>query len=195
MTVHLGVGYSIGVGLAGGAYLDASEPLFHRAPRELLYTAVHEASHVVYEREHDAVGELGPDPLASADAETVWNTVFHTEALATYAPLALRRSDGNVGGDDHPLREDYAVLSDDERLETLVAEYDAFRERVHGGSVSCDDLFEHLFGGSRLPYRVGCALLDAVERTDGLDGVREAFHTDPVAFPERYDWALDRYRT
>lgn len=194
VTVHLGVGYSIGVGLAGGAYLDASEPLFHRAPRELLYAAVHEASHVVYEREHNAVG----DGTRPADVGRRRDRLEHggphrgARDVRAARPPAIRRE---RRGGDHPLREDYAALSDDERLETLVAEYDAFRDRVREGPVPRDDLFERLFGGSRLPYRVGCALLDAVERTEGLDGVREAFHADPVEFPERYDWALDRYRT
>ena len=195
VTVHLGVGYSIGIGVRSGAYVDLNESLFHRLPCELLYTAIHESSHVLYEREHDAIGGLGPDPLESEDQRAVWNTVFHTEAFATYTPLELRRSDGTVGDDDHPLREDYAVLSDDERMEDLVVEYDSFRERIRHGSVSPEELFTRLFGGSRLPYRVGCALVAGIERTEGPDAVRDAFYTDSVEFPERYDWALDGYRT
>lgn len=195
VTVHLGVGYSIGIGIRSGAYINLNESLFHRLPRELLYTAIHESSHVLYEREHDTIGGFSPDPLESADQRSVWNTVFHTEAFATYTPLELRRSDGTVGDDDHPLRGDYAVLSDGERMQDLVAEYDSFRERLRHESVSREDLFTHLFGGSRLPYRVGCALVEGIERSEGPDATREAFYTEPVEFPERYDWALDEYRT
>ncbi|RDI72182.1 hypothetical protein [Halopelagius longus] len=194
VTVYLGVGYEIGVGVRSGAYVNLNEPLFLRAPRQLLYTCVHESSHVLYEGEHDALDRLGPRPMEYDDQRAVWNTVFHTEAFATYAPLELRRSDGNVGGCDHVICDDYAVLSDSERLRTLVEEYDSVRERISRESLSPDEMVSRLFGGSRLPYRVGCALLEAVERRDGPDAVRDAFSTDPVEFPTRYDWALDEYR-
>ncbi|MFC6824425.1 hypothetical protein [Halopelagius fulvigenes] len=195
VTLHLGVGYETGIGVRSGAYVDLNEPLFHRRPRQLLYAGVHESSHVLYEREHASLDGLGPRPLESENQRAVWNTVFHTEAFATYAPLELRRSDGAVGVEEHAICDDYAALSDPERLRTLVGEYDSFRERLRQESVPTDELASHLFGGSRLPYRVGCALLDELERSEGVAAVREAFRADPAEFAERYDWALDGYRT
>ena len=195
VTIHLGVGYDVGIGIADGAYLNVNEPLFYGRPRQLLYTAIHESSHVVYERAHGAIASLGPDPFTSADQRDVWNTVVHTEAYATYAPLELRRSDGNVGECDHPICEDYGVLADESRMRALVEEYDSFRKRLRRESVPRKTLFARLFGGSRLPYRVGCALVTELERTEGMAAVREAFHADPATFPEEYGWALNRYRT
>ncbi|SFG59905.1 hypothetical protein SAMN04488063_2539 [Halopelagius inordinatus] len=194
VTVYLGVGYETGIGVRNGAYVNLNEPLFLREPRQLLYVCVHESSHVLYERAHRSLDRFGPDPLQSENRRAVWNTVFHTEAFATYAPLELRRSDGALGETDHPVCEDYAVLSDRDRLRGLVREYDSFRETLRRESVSPDELASRLFGGSRLPYRVGCALLAEVERRDGPEAVREAFSVEPVEFPAQYDWALETYR-
>jgi len=125
VDVYLGIGYSLGVGLEPGAYLNLNAPLFLDAPREVLYTAIHESSHVVYERVHHARSELGSEDFETRDGQQrVFDTVFHTEAFATYTPLTLRRTDGNLGGRDHPLHEDCRALSDPERLADLVAEYD-----------------------------------------------------------------------
>ena len=195
VVVHLGIGYDMGVGVSGGAYINVNTPLFLRKPRQLLYTAIHEASHVLYEGEHDSRDRLGPSPLQSENQQAVWNTVFQTEAYATYAPLELRRADGNMGGDEHPVSDDYRLLQDDSQLRRLVEEYDSFRERLHRESVPRESLVYHLFGGSRLPYRVGCAMVEEIERCEGLEGVRAGFQTGPDEFPERYDWTLDTYRT
>ena len=196
VDVYLGIGYSLGVGLEPGAYLNLAAPLFLDRPREVLYAAIHESSHVVYERSHHSRSELGPEDFETREGQQrVFDTVFHTEAFATYTPLALRRADGNTGSRDHPMREDYQVLSDPERLADLVAEYDSIRESMESGPVERETFVRHLFGGSRLPYRVGCALLDRIEERQGVQAVREAFYLDPSEFRERYDPLLDEYRS
>lgn len=196
VTLFLGVGYSFGIGLEDGAYADLNEPLFHRMPRQLLYTAIHECSHVLYDRVHRFSSELGPERLDSREGQQMtFNTLFHTEAYATYTPLDLRRADGNVGKQDHVVCEDYRVLSDETRLRQLVEEYDSFREALEEGPVPPQKLFESVFGGPRLPYRVGCALLDGLEKREGLAAVRDAFYVSPAEFVEKYDWVLDEYRT
>lgn len=198
VTVYLGLGYTLGAGLRTGAYIDLNEPLFFERPRQLLYTALHESSHVVYEQEHRARSELDLDANIMARQETQWdvfNTVFHTEAFATYTPLALRRAEDNGADHDHVMCEDYEVLSDDSQLCDLVERYDSLRETLREGSVSRETLLGTLFGEHRLPYRVGCAMLDAIEREDGIEEVRNAFYRSPAEFCEEYDWILDEYRT
>jgi hypothetical protein len=195
VDVYLGIGYSLGVGLESGAYLNLNAPLFLDAPREVLYTALHESSHVVYERTHHARSEIGPDDFETREGQQrVFDTVFHTEAFATYTPLALREADGDVGGRDHPIPQDYAVRSDPERLAALVAEYVTVREQLRAGPVDRERFLGHLFGGSRLPYRVGCALLARIEEQRGIEAVREAFYLDPADFHEHYDPLLDEFR-
>jgi len=193
VTVHLGIGGQMGIGLEDGAYLNVPLVLDH--PRQLLYTCIHESAHVCYEREHGARAALGPDPLGDPSQQlTVFETVVHSEAFATYAPLALRRADGNVGGHDHPTCEDYRVLDDDDRLRRLVDRYDAVRERLRAETVPRETLAGYLFGEPRLPYRVGCALLDELADRRGRKAARTAFATDPGAFCAEYDGLLDRYR-
>ncbi len=197
VTVYLGIGYELGIGLEDGAYLDLNEPLFFESPRQLLYTAIHESSHTVYEHEHRARSDLSlePDLLGSPDHQLdVFETVFHTEAFATYTPLELRREDGNVGEVDHVLCADYRALSDDEQLRQLVERYDSLRDTVRDDSVSRRTLLGTLFGEHRLPYRLGCAMLDRIEREVGIEEVRDAFYLPPEEFLNTYDWALDAYR-
>jgi hypothetical protein len=198
VTVYLGLGYTLGAGLRTGAYIDLNEPLFFEHPRQLLYTAIHESSHVVYEQEHRTRSELDLDANVMARQETQWdvfNTVFHTEAFATYTPLALRRAEDTVAEHDHVTCEDYEVLSDDSQLSDLVERYDSLREMLREGSVSRETLLASLFGEHRLPYRVGCAMLDALEREDGIEAVRDAFYCSPGEFCAEYDPLLDEYRT
>lgn len=195
VTLHLAIGYEFGIGLQSGAYVNVNEPLFLGMPRQLLYAALHECSHVLYDREHSFSTELRARSLDSREEQrTFFDTLFHTEAYATYTPLELRRSDGDVGGREHVICEDYRVIADETRLRRHVEEYDSFRETLRGGPVSRETLLARTFGGARLPYRVGCALLDGVEEERGLDEVRDAFYVDPDSFVEAYDWVLDEYR-
>jgi predicted GH43/DUF377 family glycosyl hydrolase len=74
------------------------------------------------------------------------------------------------------------------------ATLDAVREELATGASERETSLGYLFGGSRLPYRVGCALLDRVEEKRGFEAVSEAFYLDPAEFYERYDPLLDAYR-
>ena|GEM_PF-2380844 len=195
LTVYFGVGYTTGVGTSAGAYVDLADPTFADHPAELLSTAIHECTHAVHDRRDGIFDGLDP-----TDPRSVWQTMFQTEALATYAPLSIRREHDRLPDDrdtpttatDPPTRADYRVL-DSDRMAELVAEYDEIRGRLDG-AVDREQLLSWVFDEPRVPYRVGCAVVRAVERRDGLPGVREAFRTDPAASSERYDWTLDQYR-
>ncbi len=50
VTLFLALGYAFGIGLRDGACVNLNEPLFLETPRQLLYVAIHESSHVVYDR-------------------------------------------------------------------------------------------------------------------------------------------------
>lgn len=81
VTLYLGIGYNCGIGGEHGAYINLNESLFHRSPRQVLYTAIHECSHVLYEREHRSMQRLEPASMDSrAEQWRVWNTAFHSEA-------------------------------------------------------------------------------------------------------------------
>lgn len=195
-TVYFAIGYEMGIGLDGGAFVNLNVPFFFGDPRQLFYTALHESSHVCYERYHDARSEFGPDDFTTqAGQRDIFRTVFHTEAFATYTPLRVRRTDGNLAEDEHIIAQDYRILDDAAEKQSLVAEYDAFREELADGAVSRERFMAALFGELRLPYRVGCVLLDELAAAEGLDAVREAFVCEPTPFVDHYDWVLDGYRT
>lgn len=196
LTVFLAIGYELGIGTQRGAYVNLNESLFFETPRQLLYVALHESSHVLYDRVHDFSNKLGVQELDSLEGQrTFFNTVLHTEAFATYTPLELRRSDGNVGGGEHAMCEDYRVLADEKRLRRHVEEYDSFRTTLgEGPEVSRETLLTRTFGGLRLPYRIGCALLEGLEEKRGFEAVRRAFFAEPAEFVTKYDWVLDDYR-
>lgn len=195
IPIFLAIGYSSGLGLADGAYINLNEPLFLQQPRQLLYTAIHESSHVVYERVHDTAKEVTPDQFHTSSGQRhVFNTVFHTEAYATYTPLALRRKDGNVGNLDHVICEDYSACADETRMEDLVEEFDAVRNAIADESMSRETFLSTLFGKRRLPYRVGCALLERIEEIEGMDAVRDGFYLDGDEFIETHEGLLDVYR-
>lgn len=195
LPVYLAIGYEFGIGTSDGAYVNLNEPLFFDMPRQLLYTAIHESSHVIYDRVHEFSSRLGPADLADrAGQQRVFETLFHTEAFATYTPLALRRADGNLGEAEHLVCSDYRILGDEQRLQELVMEYDSFRETLRTERVEPSILLKKVFGSPRLPYRVGCAMLDHLEERRGIEAVRDAFYQDPGTFLTDHDAILDRYR-
>ena len=196
VTLYLGIGYELGVGLQDGAYVNLNEPLFLKSPRQLLYMALHESSHVLYDRVHNFSEELEPEMLETHDGQRkFFNTLFHTEAFATFTPLHLRKEEGDAWDYNHPVCEDYHVVSEESQLGRFVEKYDAFRETLQEDSVSRRTLLNRTFGDDRLPYRVGCAFLDRIEEELSLDEVRETFYMSPDSFIEEYDWILDVYRT
>lgn len=196
LPVYLGIGYETGIGLADGVYLDVSEPFYLDEPRRVSYAALHESTHVCYDRRHDMADRMADRSLDSADGQRrFFEILFHTEAYAVYAAGQPWRADG-VGGLDHPMCEDYRVLADADRLRDHVAQYDSFRaELATDAPLSRETLFGHTFGGPRLPYRVGCAMLQRIEAEHGNEAVREAFTEPPETFVAEYDHLLDAYRT
>lgn len=195
ITLYLAIGYTLGLGLGGGAYTNLNEPLFLDHPRQLLYMAIHECSHVVYERVHGAINDvLAEQFVTRAGQQEIFATVFHTEAYATYTPLRLREAEGAVGEHDHPVSNDYRVLADEQQLADLVAAYDRVREQLQDGPVDDETLLTPLFREPRLPYRVGCRMVREIEQREGMDAVTEAFYLGGEEFLTEYDWLLDEYR-
>lgn len=195
LTIYLAIGYEFGIGLREGAYLNLNEPLFHEDPRQALYTAIHESSHVVYDGIHEFSETLGPQLLQTVEGrKRFFEVLFHTEAYATFTPLAVRRDGGDLGVHDHPVSEDYRVIDDKARLGDLVDRYDAFRRRLADGEAGTQAVFSHVWGEHRLPYRVGTVMLERAARQSGMDMVRSGFKSDPGRFLAEFDQYLDPYR-
>ncbi|MFC3957086.1 hypothetical protein [Halovivax cerinus] len=196
LPLYLGIGYETGIGLADGAYLDVARPFYRENPARVRYVALHESTHVCYDRRHDLQATMAALDLDEPTGQRrFFETLLHTEAYAVYTAGIPWRADDGVADVDHPMCCDYHAVADDSWVHDLVDQYDSLRESFdRGETLSHEALMRRTFGGLRLPYRIGCALLDRVESEHGMAAVRDGFAMDAVSFCEKFDTVLDRYR-
>jgi len=152
-------------------------------PLEFLFYAIHECTHVLYERHHSI------PTLAEFHIPAEWRSYFNlwtqNEGFAVYAPLRLREKLGHLS------ERDYRVLLDGPALEFHRLEYlSALGQLLDETPLGCEDYLEICFGGSRLTCRLGCELLLRIEHTHGLTTVQQAFFMTGDEFIERYKHLL-----
>jgi hypothetical protein len=173
------LGYDMGIGLAGGVAMNCNTKPYLDDPREFLYYAIHECTHVLYERSHAI------PPLEEVDTPAGWRTYFHlwlhNEGFATYAPLKLRRASAGLQ------ERDYLVLSDPRQIEnTLAACRDILARLAREEPLSREETLAWCFGDRRITYRAGCELIRRIEVRDGLEAVRQAFQMSAGEFVSRW---------
>lgn len=173
------VGYDMGIGLDGAACLNVNHAAYLAQPREFLFYIIHECTHVIYEHSHRLPGL--EEILSPADWRGYFNLWLQYEGYAVYAPLALRQEHGCLADSD------YRVLIDPAQLEAhrqeLLAALDALRSETPR---TRDQYMEICFGPQRLTYRMGCELVRRIERSYGMEAVRQAFYLSGDEFVEQY---------
>lgn len=196
IVVHFAIGYDTGIGLSEGAFVNVNDPLAITDTRQLLYMAIHEAAHVLYDREHGFSDILDIELLSNREGQvTFFETVLHTEAFATYLPLRLRRAEGALGDSlEHPICSDYRVIQDKSSLADHVERYDFIQTQLAEESLPPEELSTHIWGQWRLPYRVGCAMVSSIASENGSEELVDALTVSPGEFTSTYDQTLDRYR-
>lgn len=196
VTIYPVIGYDVGIGIDGAACLNCNEPLFFESAREFLSVAIHETTHVLYDSVHDFHNlPRVRQATSSVERTRLFDTMLHTEGYAVYAPLSLRNRDAKLNVGDHVIQSDYAVVADEDEIASQIETYDALRQALHyAGEWTLEEYIRRAFGSERLPYRVGCVMLDRLAMKEGMDAVREAFCLDARVFVEEYDWVLDTYR-
>ena len=183
ITIYPILGYDMGIGLNGAVCMNLNCAAYLSAPMEFLFYAIHECTHVIYERCH-----LIPT-LAEICTPVQWRSYFNlwtqNEGFAVYAPLRMREKLGALD------ERDYQVLFDMPQLEIHRKAYWHALERLSGEQpLSRDEYLEICFGDMRLTYRIGCELLRRIERAYGLEAVQEAFLLDSNEFIARYQFLL-----
>lgn len=183
ITIYPILGYDMGIGLNGAVCMNLNCAAYLGAPMEFLFYAIHECTHVIYERCH-----LIPT-LAEICTPVQWRSYFNlwmqNEGFAVYVPLRMREKLGALD------ERDYQVLFDMPQLEIHRKAYWHALERLSGEQpLSRDEYLEICFGEMRLTYRIGCELLRRIERADGLEAVQEAFLLDSNEFIARYQFLL-----
>ena len=173
------IGYDMGIGLDGKACLNCNCTSYLNDPLEFLFYAIHECVHVLYERSHPipALHQV----ITPADWRSYLNLWLQNEGFAVYAPLALR-TQMNALSD-----RDYRVLSSTSRLQEHLAQFrQAFRRMQSEPGLAQEEYIEICFGQERFTYRIGCALLQAIEGAGGLRAVQQAFGMDGDTFWNQY---------
>ena len=166
---------------------------FFKNQREFVYQAIHESTHTLYGRIHGTPNIQDLETIE--DKISFFNTLLHTEGYAVYAPLRLRKEEGNLGKGNHPMLEDYQVLTDESKMIEYVEEYDSLREEFKElEELNSNELFGKTMGKKRYTYRIGSWIFKEIEDKMGMDDVRKVFYTDADEFVEDYDYLLDRFR-
>jgi hypothetical protein len=179
ITVYPIIGYDMGVGLAGVACLNLNCPRYLADPEEFLFYAIHECTHVLYERHH-AIRQLA-QVTSPAEWRAYFNLWLQNEGYAVYAPLGLRQARGRLD------EQDYRLLGDPRQLEQHRRALLVTLDRLDQDQpLSRDEYLEACFGDQRLTYRMGCELIRRIERDCGPLAVRSAFYLDGDRFVNQY---------
>lgn len=173
------LGYDMGIGLDGAACLNVNHAPYLAQPREFLFYAIHECTHVIYERSHRLPGLA--EIVSPADWRSYFNLWLQYEGYAVYAPLTLRLQEDCLADGD------YQVLIDPAQIEAhcqaLLTALDALRSET---PLTQEQYLETCFGPQRLTYRMGCELIRRIERVYGMQAVRQAFYLSGDEFVEKY---------
>jgi len=193
ITIYPVIGYDIGIGIDKCVCLNINSDLYLNDPKEILYWAIHEGTHVLYQNVHGFPKVSDLDTIDSYIS--FFNTLLHTEGYAVYSPLRIRETDGALGNPSHPSLKDYLIIDEKERFTKHVAIYDSFRSKLEDYvDWTTEEFLESAFGNERFAYREGAMIVKRIEEEKGIKGVREGFYMDPNEFVEQYDPMLDRYR-
>ncbi len=168
ITVYPILGYDKGIGLNGAACLNCNTESYLKQPEEFLFYAIHECTHVIYERYQriPALWEI----VSAADWRSYFNLWTQNEGYAVYAPLRLRQKRGFLA------ERDYRVLFDTGGLQaTRLAFLEAIQRLDSGTLLPREAYLDLCFGSRRLTYQMGCELVRRIEKVEGMESVRQAF--------------------
>jgi hypothetical protein len=175
-TIHLVVGYDIGVAAPPDVLLNVGHEHFARDPEELSHYCVHEIHHVGFlsKRPRPPLDRL--DDPAALRALIAYMTQL--EGMAVHAAYEGRRANGRLASDD-----DYRVYVDHVARRDAVERYRQCLEGIETARSRelVGDLLSAMSSGERLWYRVGaiaCAEIEAREGRARLIGTID----DPSAF-------------
>ncbi len=183
ITVYPIIGYDMGIGLDGVVCMNVNTMSYLNEPYEFLFYAIHETTHVIFERSHSIT------PLKDVITHDQWRSYFNlwmqNEGYAVYAPIKLRQDLGFLS--DH----DYKVLSDPASVEEFRRVYLNIQKLFLSDTpVEKDQYLECCFGNKRITYRMGCELIRRIESTYGRPAVIQAFTLDSDEYMDRYGYLL-----
>jgi len=182
-TVYLNLGYdNICYGCDVGVNLNHAS--FHADRREAVYYLMHELAHAGYVAYHEIPDLAAPKTYG----ELAGNVMFLTqlEGMGVLTPFRLRTLEGGLCDPD------YVALGDAvERGRRVRAYFDELEqlESHPDKPITRDDLeIYNVFSGKplRLWYVAGCHMAQTIEKTRGVESLRELVRKGYAAFFEAY---------
>jgi len=175
------VGYDIGIGTRGLVCVNLNTGIFLDDVRELVSLVIHETAHVAFEQ---ARGPLpGIAGLVSGRKLLAFlDHYIQYEGYGVFAPAAFRDRH-RLPSAGTPLQQDYRVAGDRGLALSLAREYRSLAaDLVRRDGMPLGDFFQRGFGPSRLPHRLGYAMVDGLHRARGPAAAQAAAGLDGADF-------------
>lgn len=182
-TVYLNLGYdNICYGCDVGVNLNHAS--FHADRREAVYYLMHELAHAGYVAYHEMPNLAAPRTYR----ELAGNVMFLTqlEGMGVLTPFRLRTAEDGLGDPD------YVALLDPKERDRRVCVYFEKLARLKSSPdtvITPEDLeIYNEFSGKplRLWYVAGCHMAQTIEKTRGVESLRELVRKGYAAFFEAY---------
>ena len=184
-SLYITIGYDLGVGFNGNSSINLAHPYYVKRISEIKYFSIHELHHAAF---MDLKNNQKPSFDITTYAEMYRIICFYThlEALGTYSPLALRRSENAMNAD-----RDYIALQNQQLMEQFEKEYfeiiDHFKSEPDKIITNADwEMIAPLSDGKRLWYRVGALMAEKIDKELGRERLNSLLTEDPQEFINTY---------
>lgn len=185
VTVCPVAGYDTGIGMQGVVCVNLNTGIFLDDVRELISLVIHETAHTAYEQ---ARGPLpGIAGLGSNRAMRAFLDYYiQYEGYGVFTPAGYR-AQHRLPSAGTPPQEDYRPADDRVLARSLAREYQALVSDLERPSdLPVETFFQRAFGQSRLPHRLGYAIVDTLHRAHGLLAVQTAAAMGGTEFVNKY---------
>lgn len=185
-SIHLVMGYDIGVAAPPDVLINLGHPHFERDPGEVPHYVTHEAHHVGFMRHRTLPPLAGlTDPRR---LKAVVRTFTQLEGMGVHAAWWTRRAAGAEAGDA-----DYRVYGDAVAARAVTRRYKALWARLDAATTlsqaEVGEVLTAMSSGQRLWYRFGALVAQRLERAQGRAALVASVRV-PAAFDDTADALL-----
>jgi len=187
-TIFIGIGYDIGIVFNGSVVMNISHKLYLDNPREVLYFAIHELSHVVLYSYQPPF--RFSDLKSKEDIIKVLKFHTHLEGLGVITPYEIRKREQDFNHIDYQtLQDSEKMIVLDKKFRTLIKEAEKgpereIEERDWKSIEICSD--------ERLWYTVGCKMAQSIINSIGMNELIDTIEKGYESFFEKYEEAQNR---
>jgi hypothetical protein len=191
-TVYLNVGYD-NIVFGENVALNLDFQQFHLDKRESVYYLIHELAHAGYVRYHP-LPELW-NTRTNGELSSIVKFLTHLEGMRVMSALKLRVLEDGL------LDEDYRALLNGAERARKVSHYFRLLDKLESDldelvDVTRSEIFEEMSGKkTRLWYITGCHMAQEIEKSHGLEILRDLVKQGSEEFFRTCYESVDRPRT